>query len=192
MYSNPEMMEKEVKEPAVDLQDETLAEPSGNENEGTSLGDDVESLKAEISSLQEKLLRQAAEFQNYKKRSEMQLGHSITTGKVIVVRELLDIFDDLERSVAAHDEMEGEGEQNDSSLSSGVKLVYEKFKAELTRLGVRPIDAVGSKFDEEMHEAMMQQDAPEGVESDIVLAEIQKGYTLGDRVIRHSKVVVAR
>ncbi len=151
----------------------------------------VEDLQAEISSLQEKVLRQAAEFQNYRKRSEQLLVQSIATGRANVVRELLDILDDLERSVAAHNEAEDDLPESAQSLASGVRLVFEKFKAELARIGVEQIEAVGQAFDEEKHEAMMQQPAPEGTEPGTVLSEIQKGYILGDRVLRHSKVVVA-
>ena len=72
-----------------------------------------------------------------------------------------------------------------------MNLVFRNFQDELKRLGLREIDAVGKQFDESVHEALMQQPAPDGVEPGTVLSEIQKGYVFGDRVLRHSKVIVA-
>ena len=76
-------------------------------------------------------------------------------------------------------------------LKEGVELVYEKFKSELGRLGVEPIEAIGHPFNENEHEALMQQPAPEDTAPGTVIDEIQKGYRMGERVLRHSRVVVA-
>ncbi|HEY5564008.1 MAG TPA: nucleotide exchange factor GrpE, partial [Rhodothermia bacterium] len=78
-----------------------------------------------------------------------------------------------------------------SALHNGLKLVYEKFVSELDRLGIREMSVVGALFDEALHEAILQQPAPEGVAPGTVLGEVQKGYTIGGRVLRHARVVVA-
>lgn len=116
------------------------------------------------------------------------------SGKAKVVQQMLEILDDFTRSVEAANQLEEqEDQQNDGfvQLKEGVVLVFEKFQSELSRLGVEPIEAKGRPFNEQEHEALMQQPAPEDTEPGTVLEEIQKGYRMGDRVLRHSRVVVA-
>jgi len=149
----------------------------------------------EISVLKDRLLRQAAEFQNYRRRVEQERQSDVKFGQSLVIQQLLDVYDDLRRSIEAAKET-ARGEQVDTeaafdSLIGGVELVFKKFSDELQRFGVEPIEAVGSEFNEDEHEAMMQQPAPDGTAPGIVLAEIQKGFRMGGRVLRHSKVVVA-
>lgn len=157
--------------------------------------DEQLSTEEELRTVRDRLLRQAAEFQNFRRRVEQERKQDVKFGQSIVLQELLDVFDDLRRSVEAATEAGDEAEDPDSSrhesLREGVDLVYQKFSEILQRFGVEPIDAVGKPFDEQEHEAMMQQPAPEGTEPGTVLAEIQKGYRMGERVLRHSKVVVA-
>ncbi len=149
----------------------------------------------EISVLKDRLLRQAAEFQNYRRRVEQERQSDVKFGQSLVIQQLLDVYDDLRRSIEAAEET-ARGEQVDAeaafgSLIGGVELVFKKFSDELQRFGVEPIEAVGNEFSEDEHEAMMQQPAPDGTPPGIVLAEIQKGFRMGGRVLRHSKVVVS-
>ncbi|MBT8399014.1 MAG: nucleotide exchange factor GrpE [Rhodothermia bacterium] len=157
--------------------------------------DEEVSTDEELRTLRDRLLRQAAEFQNFRRRVEQERKQDVKFGQSIVLQELLDVFDDLRRSVEAATDAGEEAEDQDSarheSLREGVDLVYRKFSEVLQRFGVEPIEAVGTPFDEQEHEAMMQQPAPEGTEPGTVLAEVQKGYRMGERVLRHSKVVVA-
>jgi molecular chaperone GrpE len=152
----------------------------------------VEHLKTELDVLQNRFLRQAAEFQNYKRRTDQEKAGLIDLGKAMVLTPALGILDDFSRSLEAAGQL---GQQDPEaayrSLKEGVDLVYRKFVDELARLGVEPIEAVGQPFNEAEHEAMMQQPAPDGTRPGTILAEFQKGYKLGDRVLRHSKVVVA-
>lgn len=153
-------------------------------------------LRTELEAARERLLRQAAEFQNYRRRTEAEKTQSVTLGKSLVVQQLLDVFDDFGRSIEAAKSV---GDAPDpavlpdafAALRQGVELVYGKLRGELDRLGVEQLDVVGHRFDESEHEALMQQPATEGQEPGVVVAELQKGYRMGDRVLRHAKVIVS-
>jgi len=156
---------------------------------------EIDRLNTELSQATDQLKRQAAEFQNYRRRTEQEKAQSVSLGKSLVISSLLDVIDDFERSLEAtnkaEEEVEGDLSPTYQSLKSGVDLVYQKMKGELGKMGVEPIEAVGQPFDEEIHEAMMQQPAAEGEEAGIVLTEIQRGYRMGDRVLRHARVIVS-
>jgi molecular chaperone GrpE len=143
--------------------------------------------------LEEQLLRRAAEFQNYRRRTEAELGQAAARGRGEVVVQMLDVLDDLQRSLEAAEKAHEteEGGPTYEALKTGVDLVYKKFVDTLASLGVEEIEAVGQPFDEHLHEAMMQQPV-EGAESGTVVGEIQKGYRMGDRVLRHARVIVAQ
>ena len=170
---------------------DTAKEMESNEeiNQGN-----LHAIRDELKDTKDRLLRQAAEFQNYRRRTEQEKNLYIRTGKEQVVQPMLDIFDDFTRFISATEQAE-EQESNLNpmyvTLREGVELVYEKFKNELNRLGVEPIEAVGKSFNENEHEALMQQPAPENVEPGTVLEEIQTGYRMGDKILRHSRVIVA-
>lgn len=154
----------------------------------------VEELQKEVSDLQEQVLRRAAEFQNYRRRTESDLGQSARRGREEVILAMLDVFDDMRRSLGAAGQaaqVESTGSAFDA-LNDGVQLVFRKFADALVSFGVEPLDTVGQPFDEELHEALMQQPAPNPeTPSGTVLAEIQPGYRMGDRILRHAGVVVA-
>lgn len=154
---------------------------------------EIESLRQELESSQEQLLRNAAEFQNYRRRTEQEKAQLVGLGKTLVIQQFLDIVDDFQRSLEAAEQVDRNDSESGSAyraLKEGVDLVYRKFVDGLTKLGVQPIEAVGRPFDENEHEAMMQQpdtDAAPGT----VIEELQKGYRMGDRILRHAKVIVA-
>lgn len=154
---------------------------------------ELESHREQTRQLEEQLLRRAAEFQNYRRRTETELSQAAERGRGEVIVQMLDVLDDLQRSLEAA-EKAAETEQGGptyDALKTGVDLVYKKFSDTLRALGVQEIDAVGQTFDEHVHEAMMQQEAPD-TEPGTVVGEIQKGYRMGDRVLRHARVIVAR
>jgi molecular chaperone GrpE len=153
---------------------------------------ELDQLRADFAALEGRYLRQAADFQNFRRRAMEDRAYSLDIGRNQIALPALDILDDLRRSIEAADESVEAGEAKAfEALHSGVRLVYEKFVTELDKIGIRPMVSVGEPFDEDRHEAMMQQPAPEGTEPGIVLGEIQKGYTIGDRVLRHARVIVA-
>lgn len=151
-------------------------------------------LRAELQATQDQLMRQAAEFRNYRRRTEAEKQHMVELGQSLVVQQLLEVLDDFGRSLNAVEQVEENQIDHEAAydkLKQGLELVYRKFSDEMARLGVEEIEAAGAAFDENLHEAMMQQPAPEGVEPGTVLQELQKGYRMGNRVLRHSKVIVA-
>lgn len=152
-------------------------------------------LEAEVGSLQDKFMRQAAEFQNYRRRTDQEKDQMMDFGKLLVIQQILDVIDDFRRSLDAAEQV-GDDPDPDTlpeafkSLHTGVAMVYGKLLGELAKLGVEQIDAVGKAFDEAEHEALMSQPTEEGQEPGQVVSEIQTGYKMGDRVIRHARVVV--
>ena len=163
-------------------------------SEDEAPAENADSLRNELTATKDRLLRQIAEFQNYRRRTEQEKNMLIQAGKAQVIQQMLELMDDFTRSIEAANLLE---EQQESvppmyrSLKDGVVMVFDKFKGELERLGVEPIEAVGHPFNENEHEALMQQPAPDNMEAGTVVEEIQKGYRLGDRVLRHSRVIVA-
>ncbi|HEX9659359.1 MAG TPA: nucleotide exchange factor GrpE [Rhodothermales bacterium] len=153
---------------------------------------ELDALRQEFAALEDRFLRQAADFQNFRRRAFEDRALALDAGRNQIALPILDVLDDLRRSLEAAGSASSDyGSKAFSTLHNGVKLVYEKFVSELDRLGIREMSVVGAAFDEALHEAILQQPAPEGVATGTVLAEVQKGYTIGDRVLRHARVVVA-
>jgi len=176
-----------VNEPA-----EAASNGASDDNGEQSLEEQIEAVKAERDEINERLLRTAAELENYKRRTEREKRRRYEAGKVDVIRTMLEVLDDFERSMdaaASLDEADDPAEAYES-LKGGVEMVFRKFRDELSKLGVEPIEAEGEPFDESLHEAMMQQPTDEA-EPGTVVHEVRTGYTMGDRVIRHSRVIVA-
>jgi len=157
-----------------------------------TLRDEVEALRQERDELNDKLLRKAAELENFRKRMAEEKQRRHAAGKLEAVRPILEVLDDFERSLDAASDLDAENDPEAAyeSLKSGVEMVHRKFVDTLDGLDVQPIEAEGKPFDETYHEAMMRQPA-EDVEPGTVVHEIRKGYVMGDRIIRHSRVVVA-
>ncbi len=146
----------------------------------------LEALQEEYDKLQDKYLRLAAEFENYKKRMNRDLTRRVEFANEELLREFLPIMDDLERTVQAVEDDSGE-----EHLRKGIELVYNNFKNILKRRGVEPIDSVGEPFDPELHEAVMTMESDEH-DSNTVTQEFERGYQLGEKVLRHAKVVVSK
>jgi len=131
----------------------------------------------------DRLLRLAADFDNYKKRALRERREYVALANERLVKELLPILDDLERALQAASEHE------EAKLEEGVRLVYRSLEQLLQREGVKEIDTSG-QFDPHVHEALLAQPV-EDAESGAVVDVVQKGYTLGDRVVRPARVIVA-
>jgi molecular chaperone GrpE len=156
------------------------------------LTEKVEALEEERDELNDRVLRKAAEFENYRRRMDREKRRRYESGMLEVIEPVLEVLDDFERSIEAAEELQEsqDAEKAYESLKGGVEMVFRKFRDTLENLGVEPIEAEGKPFDEELHEAMMRQPSEEA-EPGTVLQEIRTGYRMDDRVVRHSRVVVA-
>jgi molecular chaperone GrpE len=141
---------------------------------------------AERDSLRDQLLRTAADFDNFRKRARREMEDAKTRGKDEAIKEILPVFDNLERAVAA-----AENAQAISSVIEGVKMVLKLFDDTAERMGLKRIKTVGERFDPAVHEAIQQQETdahPPGT----ILTEVVPGYMFGQRLLRAAMVVVAR
>jgi molecular chaperone GrpE len=150
--------------------------------EGGSAADALAALAAERDEALDGWKRTAADFDNFRKRALREREEYVTFANERLVGELLPILDDLERALQAA------GEHEEARLEEGVELVHRELAALLARHGVKEIETSG-KFDPHVHEALLAQ--PSESEEGSVLDVIQKGYTLGERVVRPARVVVA-
>ena len=149
-------------------------------------GEALSTLERERDQLKDRLLRTAAEFDNYRKRTDRErqtLSDSITAG---VVEDLLPLVDDLERALAADPGTEGA-----EAYRRGVQLVLRQIEDLLRRRGVRPIEAVGADFDPNYHEAVSYEPV-EGHREGEITEEFRRGYMIGDRLLRPAMVKVAK
>lgn len=178
---------EEGSKPVADLDED--ADP---EQKIEELAEQIEHLEAERDELNDRVLRKAAEFENYRRRMDQEKKRRHEAGMLEVIEPILEVLDDFERSIDAAKELKEtqDPESAYESLMGGVEMVFRKFRDSLENLGVEPIEAEGRPFDETLHEAMMRQPSDD-VEPGTILQEIRKGYRIDDRVIRHSRVVVA-
>ena len=137
-----------------------------------------------IEELNDRLLRNMAEFENFRNRSEKEKAAKFDMGAKNVVEKVLPIVDNFERGLAAVPE-----EEQDNAFVKGMEAVYKQFTTVLEEIGVTPIEAVGKEFDPNLHNAVMY-DEDETKEANIISEEFQKGYMYKDSVVRHSMVKV--
>ena len=145
-----------------------------------------EAYKEQIAELQDKVMRQMAEFENFRKRTEKEKSAMFETGAKSVIEKILPVVDNFERGLAMVPE-----EKKDEPFVEGMTKIYRQLLTELENLGVTPIEAVGQEFDPELHNAVMQVENEE-LESGTVAQELQKGYKYRDSVVRHSMVAVVQ
>ena len=143
-----------------------------------------EAMQAKIDELEDRVKRQMAEFENFRKRTEKEKTMMFETGAKSVVEKILPVVDNFERGLATIPE-----EDADSAFANGMKMIYKQMMDELDKLGVKPIEAVGQEFDPNFHNAVMQVESEE-YESGIVAQELLKGYMYHETVVRHSMVAV--
>ncbi|MBQ7984045.1 MAG: nucleotide exchange factor GrpE, partial [Bacteroidales bacterium] len=141
-----------------------------------------------LAEINEKYLRLYSEFENYRKRTSKEKIDLISNASEEMIKDLLPVLDDYQRALDAIDKMEN---QQDKQTFEGLTLIYKKFYSVLENRGLKPINAIGEVFDENLHDAIAQLPAPKPEDKGKVLDETTKGYYLNDKVIRYSKVVVA-
>lgn len=138
-----------------------------------------------IEELTDRVRRQMAEFDNFRKRTEKEKSQMFETGAKSIIEKILPVIDNFERGLATISE-----EEKASPFADGMDKIYKQMLAVLDEAGVKPIEAVGKEFDPNLHNAVMHIDDETFGES-IVAEEFQKGYTYRDSVVRHSMVKVA-
>lgn len=139
----------------------------------------------QIEELKDKLTRQMAEFDNFRKRTEKEKSAMYEIGAKDIIEKILPVVDNFERGLGAVTE-----EQKEDSFVAGMEMIYKQIMTTLDSVGVKAIEAVGNEFDPDFHNAVMHVEDVE-VGENIVVEEFQKGYTYRDTVVRHSMVKVA-
>lgn len=156
-------------------------------NEEVSNDAEIEKLQAEVSELKDKYLRQAAEFDNFRKRNAKERLELIQTAGKDIVTSLLDVLDDSERA-----QRQLETSNDLAAIKQGVGLVFNKLKNVLQSKGLKVMETVHTEFNPDLHEAITDIPAPTPELEGKVLDEVQKGYYLNDKIIRFAKVVVGK
>ncbi len=143
-------------------------------------------LQEKVAALEDRVLRQMAEFENFRKRTTKEKEQMFSMGEKNVIEKILPVVDNFERGLVAIPE-----DEKDNAIASGMEMIYKQLAKILEDLGVKPIEAVGKEFDPNFHNAVMQVESEE-YESGVVAQEFIKGYMYHDTVIRHSMVGVVR
>jgi molecular chaperone GrpE len=169
--------------------DSELDENAAEEQEAAAESelDPIEQLTAERDELKDRMLRLAAETDNYKKRSEREKADFLKRANESILKDLLPVMDNLERALE-HAVEEGGPE---AAMVKGLELTSQELWKVLERYGVERVDALGKPFDPEMHEAMMQQEDPD-VDDNTVIGVLQKGYLSHGRLLRPAMVIVSK
>ena len=196
---------EEAKDTAEDLKEEPAAEEKTQESKadtekkdkaedkkedkkekrfGKKKDKNVEKLEEKIADLEDKRVRQLAEFENFRKRSEKEKTQMFEIGAKSVIEKILPVIDNFERGLQAVPE-----EEKDAPFVKGVELVYKQMLTAFDEIGVKPIEAVGEVFDPNLHNAVMAVD-DDSLESGTISEELQKGYMYKESVVRHSMVKV--
>jgi molecular chaperone GrpE len=183
----PEPADEQAQEPEVALAEDaaTEAEPV----EGADAGDPVATKAAKADEYLALAQRTRADFENYRKRATREAAAAQARGLIKLAKELLPAVDDLDRALAAADAA-AEQDGADNPLVKGIKLVHADMVAGLARVGIEGYSPKGEPFDPQYHEAVAQTPV-EGVEAGTVVEVYQRGYMLGDAIIRPARVVVA-
>ena len=169
--------EKEVE--AEEKTEDTESEPEEIEKEDEDKKDE------QIEDLTDRLKRQMAEFENFRKRTEKEKSQMYDMGASAILEKILPVIDNFERGLAAVPE-----EDKNNGFVEGMDKIYKQMMTVLTEVGVTPIEAAGQEFDPNLHNAVMHVEDEELGEN-VVAEELQKGYKYKENVIRHSMVKVA-
>lgn len=145
----------------------------------------IKELEAKLSEMQDQYLRKAAEFDNYKRRTDAEKAEFFAYASERLMGELLPVLDDFDRTMDSFDK-----NHDPEALKKGIDIVYDKFRAVLAKQGLKLMDSNGKPFDVNLHEAILQQPSADA-EPDSVLDTVEKGYFMKDKVLRHAKVIVS-
>jgi molecular chaperone GrpE len=148
--------------------------------------DPLEAAEAKIAGLKDQLLRTAADYDNYRKRARREVEDALAAGREAMLKDLLPVFDNLERATAHADSVTDLG-----SFTNGIQMVMRQFVEALKRAGIERVPGLGAAFDPSVHEAIQHLETKD-YQPGAVAAEVQPGYRLGERLIRPALVVVAK
>jgi molecular chaperone GrpE len=193
--TNESAEEASVEESVEDVEkeaDEAENEASGEEKEAAKEGKEKKSFfkkkkdkkDEQIEELQDRLMRNLAEFENFRNRSEKEKAQMFEIGAKDIIEKILPVLDNFERGLGTVSE-----EEKDSAFVQGIEQIYKQFVKALEDAGVKPIEAVGQEFNPEFHNAVMHGEDEELGEN-VVSEEFQRGYMYRDTVVRHSMVKV--
>jgi len=150
-----------------------------------ALSAELEEARQAADTYKDQLLRKAAEFENYRRRTESDIANIIRNANEGLLLSLLPVLDDFERSLKHRG-----GALDDDPVAKGIQLIYTKLQRILEGHGLVPFESVGRPFDVEYHDALLQMPSAEHPPH-TVLEEVERGYKLNDKVIRHAKVIVS-
>jgi molecular chaperone GrpE len=156
-------------------------------SENLSEESELEKWQQQVAEWKDKYIRLVAEFDNYEKRSFKEKMETIQTAGKDVMMSLLDVLDDSERA-----EKQMATASDIQAIKEGMQLVFNKLKHTLNQKGLKSFESIGEPFDVEKHEAVTEIPAPSKKQEGKVLDELQKGYLLNDKLIRHAKVVIGK
>lgn len=171
-----------VQEEEVPVEEQPEAAEAAEEPAPDPAQEELERLKKENQELNDRLLRSAAEFDNYRKRTQKEKAEMSAYGKSLCVTELLGVVDSFERGLAA--------ECRDADFKKGMDLIFQQLSGALQKLGVEEIPALNEPFDPELHNAIKQVE-DEAFGENTVCQVLQKGYRMEGKILRHAMVVVA-
>lgn len=169
------------------IEGDELPEEAAYEDPMNTLQKILAAKENDFTALSDKYLRLAAEYDNFRKRSQKEKEALYTDSVALVIKELIPVLDNLDRAELAASESD---HADVRKIAEGIAMIQKQVSQSLTRLGVSRIETIGQPFNPEMHEAVMHVE-DESVGPSIIVAELQAGYRREDRVIRHSMVKVA-
>jgi molecular chaperone GrpE len=167
-------------------------EDTASEAQAGEIESDIDKLQKQlaesenlIGSYKDQLLRLAAEFENFRKRTEVDKADFVKFSNEKIIRDLLPVLDDFERALT-----NGKKNPDFDAFYKGVEMIYQKLRKVFEEKGLKPIESIGHEFDVMFHDVLMQVERPDAAPHTIV-EEVERGYTLHGRVIKHAKVIVA-
>lgn len=177
----------EENEVVADSTDENIENNNSDSEECEETLSEIDQLKQQLETSNKEYMFLMAEFDNFRKRTIKEKAEIIRNATEKAMKELLPVVDDFERGLAAMAET-----TDAEAVKDGMELIYNKFIKYLEQNGVKAIDSTGADFDTELHEAIAMVPSPDESQKGKVIYTVMKGYTINDKVIRHSKVAVAQ
>ena len=176
----------EASENEADEQDDKEAAKADKKAKKKAKAEKKDAMKEKVDELEDRVKRQMAEFENFRKRTDKEKAMMFETGAKSVIEKILPVVDNFERGLATIPE-----EENGKPFAEGMAMIYKQLMTELEKMDVKPIEALGQEFNPDFHNAVMQVESDE-YESGVVAQGLLKGYTYRDTVVRHSMVAVVQ